>query len=108
VLGRCIAGLSKAIVLRLAERDDLDHVRATTAQLAQVLAACLSAHQTMINGSAPCAATAVTERASSAISAGSRTAPIIWQLVSPGRCAALSADQRVLSLFLGLAGNGQS
>jgi len=35
-----------------------------------VLAACLSAHQTMINGSAPCAATAVTERASPAISAG--------------------------------------
>jgi hypothetical protein len=39
VLGRCIARLSKAIVLRLAERDDLDHVRATTAQLAQALSA---------------------------------------------------------------------
>ena len=30
LLGRCIAGLSEAIVLRLAERDDLDHVRTTT------------------------------------------------------------------------------
>lgn len=39
VLGRCIAGLSEAIVLRLAERDDLDHVRGTTAQLAQALSA---------------------------------------------------------------------
>jgi hypothetical protein len=39
VLGRCIAGLSEAIVLRLAERDDLDHVRTTTAQLAQALSA---------------------------------------------------------------------
>jgi hypothetical protein len=37
VLGRCIAGLSEAIVLRLAERDDLGHVRTTTAQLAQAL-----------------------------------------------------------------------
>lgn len=37
VLGRCIAGLSEAIVLRLA--DDLDHVRTTTAQLAQALGA---------------------------------------------------------------------
>jgi hypothetical protein len=39
VLGRCIAGLSEAIMLRLAERDDLDHVRTTTAQLAQALSA---------------------------------------------------------------------
>ncbi len=39
VLGRCIAGLSEAIMLRLAERDDLDHVRATTAQRAQALSA---------------------------------------------------------------------
>ena len=39
VLGRCIAGLSEAIVLRLAERDDLGHVRTTTAQLAQALSA---------------------------------------------------------------------
>jgi hypothetical protein len=39
VLGRCIAGLSEAIVLRLAERDDLDHIRTTTAQLAQALSA---------------------------------------------------------------------
>ena len=39
VLGRCIAGLAEAIVLRLAERDDLDHVRTTTAQLAQALSA---------------------------------------------------------------------
>ncbi|MGB6454508.1 MAG: hypothetical protein WBH47_08455 [Streptosporangiaceae bacterium] len=39
VLGRCIAGLSEAIVLRLAEREDLDHIRTTTAQLAQALSA---------------------------------------------------------------------
>jgi hypothetical protein len=39
VLGRCIAGLSEAIVLRLAEWDDLGHVRTTTAQLAQALSA---------------------------------------------------------------------
>jgi hypothetical protein len=31
--------LSEAIVLRLAERDDLDHVRTTTTQLAQALSA---------------------------------------------------------------------
>ncbi len=37
VLGRCIAGLSEAIMLRLAERDDLGHVRTVTAQLAQAL-----------------------------------------------------------------------
>lgn len=39
VLGRCIAGLSEAIALRLTERDDLDHVRTITAQLAQTLSA---------------------------------------------------------------------
>lgn len=39
VLGRCIAGLSEAITLRLTERDDLDHVRTITAQLAQTLSA---------------------------------------------------------------------
>jgi hypothetical protein len=39
VLGRCIAGLSEAIMLGLAERDDLDHVRTTTARLAQALSA---------------------------------------------------------------------
>lgn len=39
ILGRAIAGLSEAIVLRLGERDDLDHVRTTTAQLAQALSA---------------------------------------------------------------------
>lgn len=39
VLGRTIAGLSEAIVVRLAEREDLDHVRTTTSQLAQTLSA---------------------------------------------------------------------
>jgi hypothetical protein len=39
VPGRCIAGLAEAIVLRLAERDDIGHVRTTTAQLAQTLSA---------------------------------------------------------------------
>jgi hypothetical protein len=39
IMGRCIAGLSEAIMLRLAERDDLDHVRTTTAQMAQALSA---------------------------------------------------------------------
>lgn len=39
VLGRCIAGLAEAIVLRLAERDDLGHVWTATAQLAQALSA---------------------------------------------------------------------
>ena len=39
VMGRCIAGLSEVIMLRLAERNDLDHVRTTTAQLAQALSA---------------------------------------------------------------------
>lgn len=39
ILGRAIAGLSEAIVLRLGERDDLDHVRTVTAQLGQVLSA---------------------------------------------------------------------
>ncbi len=39
VLGRAVAGLSEAILLRLGERDDLDHVRTITAQLAQTLSA---------------------------------------------------------------------
>jgi hypothetical protein len=39
VLGRCITGLSEAIMLRLAEHDNLDHVRTTAAQLAQTLSA---------------------------------------------------------------------
>jgi hypothetical protein len=34
--------------------------------------------------------------------------PIIFRLASPGMCAPLSTDQRVLSHFLGLAGSGQS
>jgi len=38
-LGRAVAGLSEAILLRLGERDDLDHVRTITAQLAQALSA---------------------------------------------------------------------
>lgn len=38
-LGRAVAGLAEAIVLRLGERDDVDHVRTTTAQLAQTLSA---------------------------------------------------------------------
>jgi hypothetical protein len=39
VLGRTVAALSEAIVLRLAERDDLNHVRTTTSQLVQTLSA---------------------------------------------------------------------
>ncbi|MBN9618503.1 MAG: hypothetical protein J0H43_02045, partial [Actinobacteria bacterium] len=39
ILGRAIAGLSEALILRLGERDDLDHVRTTTAQLGQALSA---------------------------------------------------------------------
>ena len=39
VLGRCIAGLAEAIQLRLGERDDIDHLRTTVAQLAQALSA---------------------------------------------------------------------
>ena len=39
VLGRCIAGLAEAIQLRLRERDDIDHLRTTVAQLAQALSA---------------------------------------------------------------------
>lgn len=55
----------------------------------QALATCLSAHQAMINGSATCAAMAVTERASSAISARSRTAPADYVLCSrPAQSAA--------------------
>jgi hypothetical protein len=39
VLGRCIAGLSQALLLRLVERDDLEHVRTTCTQLVQTLSA---------------------------------------------------------------------
>ena len=39
VLGRCIAGLAEAIQIRLRERDDIDHLRTTVAQLAQTLSA---------------------------------------------------------------------
>ena len=39
VLGRCIAGLAEAMQLRLRERDDIDHLRTTVAQLAQALSA---------------------------------------------------------------------
>jgi hypothetical protein len=38
-LGRCIAGLAEAMMLRLVELDDLEHVRTTCAQLAQALSA---------------------------------------------------------------------
>jgi hypothetical protein len=38
-LGRVVAGLSEAVMLRLGERDDLEHVRTTTTQLAQTLSA---------------------------------------------------------------------
>ena len=37
VLARCIAGLAEAIQLRLRERDDIDHLRTTVAELAQTL-----------------------------------------------------------------------
>jgi len=39
VLARCIAGLAEAIQLRLRERDDIDHLRTTVAELAQALSA---------------------------------------------------------------------
>lgn len=39
VLGRCIAGLAEAIHIRLRERDDIEHLRTTAAQLAQTLSA---------------------------------------------------------------------
>jgi hypothetical protein len=38
-LGTCIAGLAEAMMLRLVELDDLEHVRTTCAQLAQALSA---------------------------------------------------------------------
>lgn len=38
-LGRAVAGLAEAIVLRLGERDEVEHVRTTTAQFAQTLSA---------------------------------------------------------------------
>lgn len=37
ILGRAIAGLAEAVQIRLVERDDLEHLRATVGQLAQVL-----------------------------------------------------------------------
>ncbi len=39
VLARSIAGLAEAIQLRLRERDDIDHLRSTVAELAQTLSA---------------------------------------------------------------------
>jgi len=39
ILGRCIAGLAETIQIRLRERDDIDHLRTTVAQLAQALSA---------------------------------------------------------------------
>jgi hypothetical protein len=39
VLGRAVAGLSEAILIRQRERDDLSHVRAITAQLAHTVSA---------------------------------------------------------------------
>jgi hypothetical protein len=39
VLGRCVAGLAEGIQVRLREVDDIDHLRATVAQLAQALSA---------------------------------------------------------------------
>jgi hypothetical protein len=39
VLGRCIAGLAEAIQIRLRERDDIEHLRTTVAQLTQTLSA---------------------------------------------------------------------
>jgi hypothetical protein len=39
ILGRCIAGLAEAIQIRLRERDDVDHLRTTVAQLAHALSA---------------------------------------------------------------------
>jgi len=39
VVGRCIAGLAEAIHVRLRERDDVDHLRVTVAQLAHALSA---------------------------------------------------------------------
>jgi len=39
ILGRCIAGLAETIQIRLRERDDIDHLCTTVAQLAQTLSA---------------------------------------------------------------------
>ena len=39
LLGRCIAGLAEATLVRLQERDDVEHIRSTCAQLAQALSA---------------------------------------------------------------------
>lgn len=37
ILGRCIAGLAEAIQIRLRERDEVEHLRTTVAQIAQAL-----------------------------------------------------------------------
>ena len=39
ILGRAIAGLAEAVQIRLVERDDLEHLRSTVGQLAQILSA---------------------------------------------------------------------
>lgn len=39
ILGRCIAGLAEAIQIRLRERDEVEHLRSTVAQIAQALSA---------------------------------------------------------------------
>jgi hypothetical protein len=39
LLGRCVAALAEAIQVRLAERDDVDHLRTMVQQLAQALSA---------------------------------------------------------------------
>jgi hypothetical protein len=37
LLGRCVAGLAEATLVRLQERDDIEHIRSTCGQLAQAL-----------------------------------------------------------------------
>lgn len=39
ILGRCIAGLAEAIQIRLRERDEVEHLRTTVAQIAPALSA---------------------------------------------------------------------
>lgn len=39
IVGRGVAGLAEAVVIRLGERDDVEHLRATIGQLAQALSA---------------------------------------------------------------------
>ena len=57
ILGRCIAGLAETIQIRLRERDDIDHLRTTVAQLAQTLSAI--GQVTADHPPDPCAAAAV-------------------------------------------------